>query len=87
MPDPILLPPYFRPMLIIILGMPLVASIIFTGQQWYPATFVINWLSNERGEYPPKTAILLNYILILLPFLAILLVLLGLKHLLFKSRS
>lgn len=63
------LPPYFKPFLAVIFGVPLVLSYLFTEMQWYPATYVIEWLTDESGMFRFKTAVVLNWALFLIPVL------------------
>ena len=70
-----------KTILLLILVLPLILAIIFTVGQIYPATYVIHWLTGTDGMFPLKFAILLNYLLSLLPILGVLLVAAGVKKL------
>lgn len=65
------LPPYFKPFLTIVCVIPLVLSFLFTEMQWYPATYVIEWLADESGMFSFRFALVLNWVLFLIPVLVV----------------
>lgn len=81
------LPKYFKPLLAIIFGIPLIIAILFTEKQWPPATYAISWLTGKDGKFPEKTAILLNFVILLLGVLVIALVLLMFKKIFIRPKS
>ena len=78
------IPARFKTTLTIVLGLPLLISVIFTSAQLYPATYAIDWLTNEEGEFSLKAAIILNFVLMMLPLLIMLLIAVLLKKLMNK---
>lgn len=86
-PDkPATLPKWVSLLLGTTLGIPLVISAILTILQIYPATYAIAWLTNEKGTFSLKSAILVNYVLFLLPILGILILVLILQLIYKKLR-
>lgn len=51
---------------------PLVVSIIFTIMQWYPATYVIRYMTDENGTFPLKSTVMANWLALMVIELCIL---------------
>jgi hypothetical protein len=51
----------------IALGIPAVIAFIFTQMQWYPATYAIDWLTDEKGEFSFKLAFAINFMFLAIP--------------------
>lgn len=57
----------FKKILGITLGIPAVVSFIFTQIQWHPATYAIDWLTDEKGEFSFKLAFAINFMFLAIP--------------------
>ncbi len=66
------LPAWFKPVLTAIAGIPLAIAALFTTMQWYPATYIIDKLADADGTFSLKLAIVLNWAILMIPFIIIL---------------
>lgn len=57
----------FKKILGITLGIPAIIAFIFTQMQWYPATYAIDWLTDEKGEFSFKLAVAINFMFLAIP--------------------
>ncbi|MDX1907500.1 MAG: hypothetical protein SF053_10745 [Bacteroidia bacterium] len=64
------LPTWFRLVLILTLGIPLALACVLTLTQQPPATWVIDTITDDTGHFSLRLAIVLTFILFLLPILA-----------------
>lgn len=81
------LPKKARILIIIAIVVPAVVAFIFTEMQWYPATIIIEKISDENGVFRMKHAILLNMAALMLGELAIILPILLIKKLFFNKKQ
>lgn len=81
------LPKKARILIILAIAVPAIVAFIFTEMQWYPATIIIEKISDENGMFRMKSAILLNMGALMLGELAILLPVLLIKKIFSKQKN
>lgn len=57
----------FKKILRLALAIPAVLAFIFTEMQWYPATYAIDWLTDDKGEFSFKLAVAINFMFLAIP--------------------
>lgn len=81
------LPPMAKKIITIAIGLPFAISVVCTLTQSFPATYVIEYLTEADGTFPLKAAILLNWGLFMLAEFPLIIVIALIKKLMFDKSS
>lgn len=66
------IPEKFKLVALVILGLPMAVSYVFTTMQWYPATYVIDKLTDADGKFSLRSAVVINWAIMMLAELVLL---------------
>jgi hypothetical protein len=78
-------PELVKKIIAIVLVVPFAISFVFCKLQWYPATYVIDWMTDENGTYPLRSTTILCWILMMVPILVVLLLAVVVKKIFIKK--
>jgi hypothetical protein len=81
------LAPIVKILIVTAIGLPLVISLFCTLSQCFPATYAIDYLTEEDGTFSVKVAVMINWLLFMLAELPIIIVIGLIKKLVFNTST